>query len=149
MGAEVIKVEVPRTSPTSISDCTQLRSDRSSAIRRTYEPVEIDLKSDEGRELVHAMVADCDVFIQNFRTGVAERLGFGYEEIAKLNPKVVYCSISGFGGSGPQRSRRIRPDRKLESGVMSLSGKQTGTLLVFRSLTCLGDVCGQEFSLPS
>jgi crotonobetainyl-CoA:carnitine CoA-transferase CaiB-like acyl-CoA transferase len=125
MGAEVIKVEVPEAGDDT-RHIAPLQGDVSfyhSTINRSKASVEIDLKSDEGRELVHAMVADCDVFIQNFRTGVAERLGFGYEEIAKLNPKVVYCSISGFGGSGPQ-SRRAAFDLivQAESGVMSLNG---------------------------
>ena len=126
MGAEVIKVEVPEAGDDT-RHIAPLQGDVSfyhSTINRSKASVEIDLKTEEGRKLVHAMVADCDVFIQNFRTGVAERLGFGYEEISKLNPKVVYCSISGFGGSGPQ-SRRAAFDLivQAESGVMSLNGE--------------------------
>jgi CoA:oxalate CoA-transferase len=126
MGAEVIKVEVPEAGDDT-RHIAPLQGDVSfyhSTINRSKASVEIDLKTEEGRKLVHAMVADCDVFIQNFRTGVAERLGFGYEEISKLNPRVVYCSISGFGGSGPQ-SRRAAFDLivQAESGVMSLNGE--------------------------
>ena len=126
MGAEVIKVEVPEAGDDT-RHIAPLQGDVSfyhSTINRSKASVEIDLKTEEGRKLVHAMVADCDVFIQNFRTGVAERLGFGYEEISKLNPKLVYCSISGFGGSGPQ-SRRAAFDLivQAESGVMSLNGE--------------------------
>jgi crotonobetainyl-CoA:carnitine CoA-transferase CaiB-like acyl-CoA transferase len=125
MGAEVIKIEVPEAGDDT-RHIAPLQGDVSfyhSTVNRSKASVEIDLKSEEGRKLVHAMAADCDVFIQNFRTGVAERLGFGYDTIAKLNPRLVYCSISGFGGTGPE-SRRAAFDLivQAESGVMSLNG---------------------------
>lgn len=126
MGAEVIKVEVPE-----VGDDTRhiapMQGDVSfyhSTINRSKSSVELDLKTEVGRDMVHAMVADCDVFIQNFRTGVAERLGLGFDDLAKINPRLVYCSISGFGGSGPD-SRRAAFDLiiQAESGVMSLNGE--------------------------
>ncbi|RDD95223.1 CoA transferase [Acidovorax sp. BoFeN1] len=126
MGAEVIKVEVPEAGDDT-RHIAPLQGDVSfyhSTINRSKASVELDLKSEEGRRLVHAMVADCDVFIQNFRTGVAERLGFGYDVLSKINPGLVYCSISGFGGTGPE-SRRAAFDLivQAESGVMSLNGE--------------------------
>lgn len=126
MGAEVIKIEVPEAGDDT-RHIAPMQGDVSfyhSTINRSKASVELDLKSDEGRRLVHAMVADCDVFIQNFRTGVAERLGFGYETVSALNPRIVYCSISGFGGTGPE-SRRAAFDLivQAESGVMSLNGE--------------------------
>lgn len=126
MGAEVIKIEVPEAGDDT-RHIAPMQGDVSfyhSTVNRSKASVEIDLKSEEGVRLIHAMVADCDVFIQNFRTGVAERLGFGYDVIAKLNPRVVYCSISGFGGTGPE-SRRAAFDLivQAESGVMSLNGE--------------------------
>lgn len=125
MGAEVIKVEVPEAGDDT-RHIAPLQGDVSfyhSTVNRSKASVELDLKSEEGRKLVHAMVADCDVFIQNFRTGVAERLGFGYDVLSKINPGLVYCSISGFGGTGPE-SRRAAFDLivQAESGVMSLNG---------------------------
>jgi crotonobetainyl-CoA:carnitine CoA-transferase CaiB-like acyl-CoA transferase len=70
------------------------------------------------------MLPDYDVLIENYRAGVAERLGFGYEAVAKINPRLVYCSITGFGSTGPQ-SRRAAFDLIVqgESGVMSLNGE--------------------------
>lgn len=126
MGAEVIKVEVPEAGDDT-RYIAPLQGDVSfyhSTINRSKASVELDLKSEEGRKLVYAMISDCDVFIQNFRTGVADRLGFGYDVISKLNPKLVYCSISGFGGTGPD-SRRAAFDLivQAESGVMSLNGE--------------------------
>lgn len=126
MGAEVIKVEVPEAGDDT-RHIAPLQGDVSfyhSTINRSKASVELDLKSEEGRKLILAMAADCDVFIQNFRTGVAERLGIGYDVVSKINPRVVYCSISGFGGTGPE-SRRAAFDLivQAESGVMSLNGE--------------------------
>jgi CoA:oxalate CoA-transferase len=126
MGAEVIKVEVPESGDDT-RHIAPLQGDVSfyhSSINRSKASVEVDLKSEQGRDLVHAMVADCDVFIQNFRTGVAERLGFGHDVLQKINPRLVYCSISGFGRTGPD-SRRAAFDLivQAESGVMSLNGE--------------------------
>jgi len=126
MGAKVIKIEVPEAGDDT-RHIAPLQGDVSfyhSTINRSKASVELDLKSEEGKKILLAMVADCDVFIQNFRTGVAERLGFGYDVVSKLNPGVVYCSISGFGGAGPD-SRRAAFDLivQAESGVMSLNGE--------------------------
>ena len=127
MGAEVIKVEVPESGDDT-RHIAPLQGDVSfyhSTINRSKASVELDLKSEQGRNLVLAMVRDCDVFIQNFRTGVAERLGVGYDALSKINPKLVYCSISGFGATGPE-SRRAAFDLivQAESGVMSLNGEE-------------------------
>lgn len=126
MGAHVIKIEVPEAGDDT-RHIAPLQGDVSfyhSTVNRSKASVEIDLKSEQGRQLILAMVADCDVFIQNFRTGVAERLGFGYDVISRINPRAVYCSISGFGGTGPD-SRRAAFDLivQAESGVMSLNGE--------------------------
>lgn len=126
MGAEVIKVEVPE-----VGDDTRhiapMQGDVSfyhSTVNRSKSSIELDLKSEESKACLHAMVADCDVFIQNFRSGVADRLGFGFEEISKINPRIVYCSITGFGAEGPD-SKRAAFDLivQAESGVMSLNGE--------------------------
>ncbi|CAN7606767.1 CoA transferase [Pseudorhodoferax sp. LjRoot39] len=126
MGAEVIKVEVPEAGDDT-RHIAPLQGDVSfyhSTINRSKASVEVDLKSEEGRQLIHAMAADCDIFIQNFRTGVAERLGLGYDVISRINPRIVYGSISGFGATGPE-SRRAAFDLivQAESGVMSLNGE--------------------------
>jgi CoA:oxalate CoA-transferase len=125
MGAEVVKVEVPGAGDDTrrIAPLQAGVSFYHATVNRSKASVEIDMKSEEGRKLVLAMLADCDVLIENFRTGVADRLGFGYDAVSKLNPRLVYCSISGFGAIGPQ-SRRAAFDLivQAESGVMSLNG---------------------------
>ena len=128
MGAEVIKVEVPELGDDTrhIAPLHHGLSYYHSTVNRSKASVEIDLKSDEGRGILTAMIADCDVLFMNFRAGVAERLGFGYEAVAALNPRLVYCSITGFGATGP-RSQRAAFDLIVqgESGVMSLNGEAT------------------------
>ena len=126
MGAEVIKVEEPGAGDDTrrIAPLKGGVSFYHSTVNRSKASVELDLKSPEARGVIHRLAADCDVLIQNFRTGVAERLGFGYEEIARINPRLVYGSISGFGSEGPQ-SRRAAFDLivQAESGVMSMNGE--------------------------
>lgn len=126
MGAEVIKVEVPEEGDDT-RRIAPFKGDVSfyhSSVNRSKASVELDLKSSEARDIIHRMVTDCDVVLQNFRTGVAERLGLGYETLSALHPGLVYCSISGFGSSGEQ-SQRAAFDLiiQAESGVMSLNGE--------------------------
>jgi crotonobetainyl-CoA:carnitine CoA-transferase CaiB-like acyl-CoA transferase len=75
------------------------------SVNRNKQSIELDLKSEEGRAAAQELAKQADVVVQNFRTGVADRLGIGYEELSALNPGLVYCSISGFGASGPWRDR--------------------------------------------
>jgi CoA:oxalate CoA-transferase len=127
MGAVVIKVEAPNEGDDT-RRIAPFQGDVGfyhSSVNRSKASVELDLKSSEACSIIHSLATDCDVLLQNFRTGVADRLGFGYEAISKINPRLVYCSISGFGGNGPQ-SRRAAFDLivQAESGIMSLNGEE-------------------------
>ena len=68
---------------------------------RGVKSVTLNLKSEEGREILRKLVAKADIFGQNFRPGAAEKNGFGWDELRKVNPKLVYVSISGYGPDGP------------------------------------------------
>ena len=74
---------------------------RSSSLNRNKRSLAVDLKSAEGREIVLDLVRSSDVFLQNYRSGVAERLGVDYESIRAVKPDIVYVSISGYGETGP------------------------------------------------
>lgn len=103
LGADVIKVEHPDGGDFSRQVATR-RADMSASFlnnNRNKRSVTLDLKSDDGKKAVQAMASQSDVFIQNFRPGVAERLGLSYEALSALNPTLIYVSISGFGHSGP------------------------------------------------
>ena len=80
------------------------------AVNRNKRSLAIDLKADGAAVAFRALVASADVFLQNFRPGVAARLGVSYEQLAAINPRIVYCSISGYGDEGPYR---LRPGQDL------------------------------------
>ena len=103
LGAEVIKVEVPGVGDGSRT-AGELRGEISSFFEtnnRGVKSVTLDLKSAEGRKILHRLIETADIFGQNFRPGAAEKNGFGYEELKKINPKLVYVSVSGYGQRGP------------------------------------------------
>jgi crotonobetainyl-CoA:carnitine CoA-transferase CaiB-like acyl-CoA transferase len=103
LGAEVIKIEAPGDGDTSRVSSV-LPGHPSSFFEtnnRGVKSVTLNLKTPEGRKILHNLVARADIFGQNFRPGTAEKNGFGYEELKKVNPKLVYISISGYGSKGP------------------------------------------------
>jgi crotonobetainyl-CoA:carnitine CoA-transferase CaiB-like acyl-CoA transferase len=103
LGATVIKIEAPSGGDSSrtMSILPGLPSSFFETNNRGVKSVTLNLKSREGREILKKLVAGAEIFGQNFRPGAAEKNGFGYEELKKVNPKLVYVSISGYGPSGP------------------------------------------------
>jgi crotonobetainyl-CoA:carnitine CoA-transferase CaiB-like acyl-CoA transferase len=103
LGAEVIKIEVPEVGDNSrgSSILPGMPSTYFETNNRGVKSVTLNLKTKEGREILHKLVAQAEMFGQNFRPGAAEKNGFGYEELKKINPKLVYISISGYGPKGP------------------------------------------------
>jgi len=94
------------------------------SVNRSKKSIVIDLSTDEGRSLTLDLAAKADVVIENFRPGVADRLGIGYEAVRKVNARAVYCSISGFGSTGPLRNGPAF-DVAIQafSGLMSITGE--------------------------
>jgi len=103
LGAEVIKIEVPEGGDTSRRSTVLpgFPSTYFETNNRGVKSVTLNVKTEEGREILRQLVARADIFGQNFRPGAAEKNGFGYEELRKVNPKLVYISISGYGPNGP------------------------------------------------
>jgi crotonobetainyl-CoA:carnitine CoA-transferase CaiB-like acyl-CoA transferase len=114
---------------------------------RNQRSLSVDLRSDAGKEIVGRLVKDADVIVENFRPGVLERLGFGYEQVVKDNPGIVYCSLSGYGSTGPGRDR---PGQDLlaqaMSGIGMLNGSKSdpptliGTAMVDQHAAVLGSL---------
>jgi crotonobetainyl-CoA:carnitine CoA-transferase CaiB-like acyl-CoA transferase len=129
MGAEVIKIEEPgkgddtRSWPPFVNgEATYFLS-----VNRNKQSVTLNLKAPEGRRVLERLVGKSDVVLENFRTGTMERLGLGYRRLAKLNPRLVYCAISGFGESGPEAARAgYDLVVQAESGVMDITGFEDG-----------------------
>lgn len=109
LGAEVVKIEGPRGEFNRTHGFEDLTVEGQMttflAVNRNKRSVTIDLKHPDGLATFLELAAKADVFIQNFRHGTAERLGIGYEQLHELNPRLVYCSISGYGSDGPYRDR--------------------------------------------
>jgi CoA:oxalate CoA-transferase len=130
LGARVIKIERPDGGDLSrrlyLSD-TEIGGDSTifHAINRGKESLAIDMKNPDDLEVLRRLLAKADVLIQNFRPGVIERLGFDYESVKKINPSIVYASISGYGEQGPWVKR---PGQDLlaqsRSGLMWLNGDE-------------------------
>jgi crotonobetainyl-CoA:carnitine CoA-transferase CaiB-like acyl-CoA transferase len=130
MGADVIKIEKPsggddirRSGPPFING----ESAAFMGINRNKRSIVIDLKSDEGQSILHRMAGAADVVVENMRPGTMDRMGLGYQDLHRENPALVYCSISGFGTTGPYKDR---PGFDLMaqgmSGLMSITGVAGG-----------------------
>ncbi len=127
LGAEVVKVEAPKGAyERSWSGCNTYPGGVSMFFllgNRNQTSIAVNLKSPEGKEIIYKLVQEYDVVIENFRAGVMEKLGLGYEDLKKINPRVIYCSCSGYGSSGPYMKK---PGQDLliqsMSGLVSLTG---------------------------
>jgi len=105
LGADVIKVEVPKVGDPFRAFKNGLYSPHFQTYNRNKRSIALDTKSAEDRAVLDQLVEGADVYIQNFRPGVADKLGVGEKRLRALNPKLVYCSISGFGPTGPSANR--------------------------------------------
>ena len=147
MGADVIKIEPPITGePTrELSSIAQNgHSATFMTMNRDKRGLTVDLKRPEGVEVVKRLVKTADVFVQNYRPGVAERLGLGYEALRAVNPRLIYCSVSGFGGTGPYAPRGgYDLIAQGMSGVISVTGEEGAPA---KSGVPLSDLCAGLFA---
>lgn len=132
-GAEVIKIEEPGR-----GDYIRWRKPaiegigaRHLTINRNKKSIELNLKSEEGKEIFKKMAANADVILESFRPGVMDRLGLGYDEISKINEGIIYCSLTGYGQTGPYRNL---PGHDINyigySGILGLIGQKNGKPVV-------------------
>lgn len=107
------------------------------AWNRNKRSIAIDIKSEEGKAIIYKLAKDADVIMENFRPGVMERLGYGYEDFKKINPRIIYCSASGWGADGPYLSR---PGQDLlvqsVSGAITTSGKKSDGPVAIGTALC-------------
>ena len=129
-GAEVIKIEQPGSGDPTRQWGPPWLGDESAyflCANRNKKSVTLDLKNPAGLELLLRLVDSADVLIENFKPGTAERLGLGYAALAERNPRLIYCSISGYGQTGPYRER---PGYdfiiQAQGGLMSITGQEEG-----------------------
>lgn len=107
MGAQVIKIE--DTKKVDYLRSYEPRVNRESAfflaVNRNKRSIRLNLTEPKGKEVFMRLAAQCDIIIENFRSGVVEALGIDYDQVRKVNPGIIYCSISGFGQNGLYRDR--------------------------------------------
>ncbi|RDY69088.1 CoA transferase [Halobacillus trueperi] len=126
LGADIIKVEAPGGSDETRTWGPPFKEGMSAyylCANRNKKSLTLDLKSPEGKEVMEKLVKDSDVVINNFKTGTMERLGFGYDHLKEINPQIVFCSITGFGETGPyQHLPGYDFIIQAMSGLMSITG---------------------------
>ncbi|RZP29208.1 CoA transferase [bacterium] len=148
MGARVIKVEQPGKGDDTRGWGPPFQNGESSyflSINRNKESVTLNLKHPEGRRVLEALIEKSDVLVENFRPGTLDKMGLGYEALSKQRPDLVYCSISGFGQTGPRR-REPGYDAVMqgEGGLMSITGANDGPS--YRLGVAIADIVSGMFS---
>ena len=131
MGAEVIKIEQPGKGDDTRTWGPPFINGESAyflAVNRNKKSLTLDIKSTEGKAIIRKLIKRSDVVVENFRAGVMDKLGLGYKQVKKINPKIIYCSISGYGQTS---SRSHQPSYDLivqgESGLMDITGFPDGS----------------------
>lgn len=143
MGAEVIKIEMPGKGDDARRNAPIVNGESAyyMNLNRNKKGMTLNLKSEEGKRIFREMVKQSDIVLENYRPGVMEKLGLGYEELRKINPAIVYGAVSGFGHYGPY-SKRPGYDilGQAMSGLMSTTGWPGGQPT--RTGTAISDVMG-------
>ncbi len=126
MGADVVKIEKPNGGDDTRRYGPPFIEGESAAfltLNRNKRSIILDLKSEQGIAIVRRMLEDADVMIHNFRPGVVDRMGLAYDDVSAINPAIVYCTVSGFGTTGPYSSRAgFDLVAQGMSGLMSING---------------------------
>jgi CoA:oxalate CoA-transferase len=148
LGARVIKVEDPRGGDDSrqFQPFLEGRSAYFASLNRGKESIALDLKNAGDREVFWQLVRRADVLVENFRPGCLERLGFGYDKLREVNPRLIYAAVSGFGHTGPW-SRKPAYDMIVQAlgGMMSVTGPPGAAPT--KAGTSIGDITGGLFLL--
>ncbi|MBI4830622.1 MAG: CoA transferase [Candidatus Lindowbacteria bacterium] len=143
MGADVLKVEAPgegdymRWNPPMLKNMSALFA----AINRNKRSMTLNLKHAEGKKIFEKLIRDFDVLLEGNRPGVMEKLGFGYNTVSKINPRLIYCSISGYGQDGPYRDEVGHDINYIGvAGVLAMTGHRGGPPVV--PAVQIGDLAG-------
>jgi crotonobetainyl-CoA:carnitine CoA-transferase CaiB-like acyl-CoA transferase len=141
MGADVVKIEPPQGEHYryAIDGAILL------AMNRNKRGIALDLRTREGQDVALKLASRADVFVENLIPGTVDRLGLGYEQVNRLNPRIIYCSVSGFGQSGPYSQRpAYDPLVQAMSGIMIATGEAEGKPV--RQVTSLIDMTASLYA---
>ena len=130
LGADVIKVENPKGGEQGRSASSE-RKDADSyyfmLLNANKKSVTLNLKSERGKEMLRQMIAKADIFAENFAPGAIERLGFSYEEVSAINPRIIYATVKGFGKGSPfENYLAFDMIAQAVGGIMSITGESDG-----------------------
>ena len=137
LGADVIRVERPGGDNLSTGVPPRINGTSVLHISANHNKrnIELDLKQESDRAIALRILEQCDVFVQNMRTGTVERLGMGYDDVAKVNPRIIYVAASAYGRTGPMAHfGAIDPEVQAMCGWCSITGKEGGRGEMFRHL---------------
>jgi CoA:oxalate CoA-transferase len=129
LGAEVIKIEEPKSGDETRGwyPLEKNWSGYFMALNRSKKSLTLNLKNEEAIEIIKKLVSACDVVVENFAPGVVQRLGISYEDLIKINPNIIYLSLSAYGQTGPNKNiKGYDPIIQADAGVMSLTGEKEG-----------------------
>ena len=148
MGAEIIKIEMPGRGDDSRSWGPPFVEGESAyfmSVNRNKKSITLNLKSEKSKEIIEKLIKKADVVVENFRPGTMDKLGLSYENVAELNPEIIYASISGFGQDGPYR---LLPgfDQVIQGmgGLMSVTGEPGGSPI--KVGVAVADIAGGMFA---
>lgn len=144
LGADIIKISSPNKKdivadyPPYIDD-TDLSANQA-WLGRNKKNLFLNLKNEKSKEIINKLIMEYDIVIEQFRPGVMDKLGFGYEDLKKINPKIIYCSLTGYGQTGPLKNNAGHDINYLaRSGNMNYSGKKsTGPILTNMQIADIG-----------
>lgn len=149
LGARVVKIEQPGRGDDTRAWGPPFVGGESAyflSVNRNKESLALDLKHERARPILDALLSRADVVVENFRPGTMERLGLGYGDVAARHPRIVYCSISGFGQTGPRRAEAgYDAMMQAEGGLMSITGAPDGP--PFRLGVAIGDIATGMFAV--
>ncbi len=130
MGADVIKIEMPETGDDTRMWGPPFAGGESAyfiSLNRNKRSLTLNLKTEKGKNILRRLIADADVLIENFRMGTLDKLGFGYDSVKALNPRMIYCSITGYGKTGPYADEAgVDIVVAAEGGLIGITGEKNG-----------------------
>ena len=147
LGADVIHIERPGIEDSALGGGVSPSINGTSVGHITWNmnkrQLFLDVKADHDLETAHKLIATCDVFVNNMRPGVADRVGLGYDILSEINPRLIYCGISGWGATGPLSDRTATdPQLQAFTGFAGTSGRPGGRPETYRHFTQLDATTG-------
>jgi len=130
MGADVIKIEIPKTGDETRMWGPPFAGGESAyfiSLNRNKRSLTLNLKTEKGRWILKRLITEADVLVENFRLGALEKLGFGYDAVKEVNPRLIYCSITGYGKAGPYADEAgVDIVVAAEAGLIGITGEKDG-----------------------